>query len=152
MKTIPLTQNKIALVSDEDFEELSKYKWHLHTTKFGDYARTSNPKRYMHTFLMNPGHGYEVDHQDGDGLNNQRSNMRICTSSQNKANQKVRSDNVSGFKGVSWDKSREKWLAQTHYKGKYKYIGRFANKLEAVNAYNTTVIELFGDFAKVNRV
>lgn len=142
----------MALVSDEDFEELSKYKWHLHTTRFGDYARTSSPKRYMHTFLMNPEHGYEIDHQDGDGLNNQRSNMRICTSSQNKANQNVRSDNVSGFKGVSWDKSRGKWLVQTHYRGKSKYIGRFTDKLEAARVYNETVIDLFGEFAKVNRV
>lgn len=162
MKEIPLTQGKVALVDDADFEELSQYKWFaVNTRKAGTgapqwYAARSfrtNAKKilvYMHRCLLNAC-GAQVDHWDGNGLNNQRGNLRVASRLQNNANKKLSVKNISGLKGVSWDRKCGKWKAQATGNGKDHHLGYFNHRVEAGEAYDRKAMELHGNFAMTNR-
>lgn len=149
MRYILLTQGQKVLVDDEDFEMLSQYKWHLHST---GYARKSSPKMYMHRLIMNPDKKLQVDHKNHNRLDNRRQNLRVCTEEQNKFNMSDRKDNTSGFRGVTWNKEKHKWTAQIGFKGTTKNLGHHLDKIEAAKAYNTVAQQLFGDFARLNEV
>ena len=146
MKVVRLTQDKVALVDDADFEWLNQRKWHFN----GQYAcRTENRKTiYMHKLLVSS--KSEVDHKDGDGLNNQRSNLRECTSSQNNMNMK--SFAKSGFKGVYPVKGRGIYQVKLGTRTKKIFVGNFVDILEAARAYNKAAIEHYGEFARLNNV
>lgn len=152
MKIIPLTQGKVALVDDEDFEHVNQFKWCAQKRVFKSgitfYAMRRGGAESMHRFLM-PSHP-RIDHKDGDGLNNQRSNLRPATRSENAANQRKHVDCSSKFKGVHWDKRTGKWRSQTKLHGRRIHLGRFVNELDAAIAYDTAAVKLFGDFAKLN--
>lgn len=92
----------------------------------------------------------EIDHIDGNGLNNAWANLRDVTHSQNMMNAAVRSDSTSGYKGVSYDKSRDMWYAYINVDGKRKMLGRHKTKQEAVAARKVAQDALFGEFARVN--
>jgi hypothetical protein len=157
MKQIPLTQGKLALVDDADFETLSKFPWHLTA---GGYAAknvlTENGKRtivLMHRLLMNPHAGLHVDHIDGNKLDNRRNNLRLCTSGENLMNSKGQSRRVySKFKGVTWDKARSKWVAQIQAEKRHKMLGRFATEEQAAIAYNIAAQSMHGEFAYINQL
>ena len=157
MKQIALTQNKFAIVDDEDFEKLNQFKWHAE--KRGDtfYARRSEGGRlhlkrfYMHRQVMAPNNNkIHCDHISGNGLDNRKSNLRLCTSSENLMNQRPSIGATSKYKGVYWDKSRNKWGSRIGINGIGIYIGRFLDEIEAAKAYNLKATELFGDFARLN--
>jgi hypothetical protein len=153
MKEISLTQGKVTLVDDEDFENLSKYKWHAHHGRFTFYAarlsRPSNKTIMMHRAIMCPMEGQAIDHINDDGLDNRRSNLRIATYSQNAQNQRKRVNNTSGYIGVSWDKAQRKWRSQIKINQKQKKLGRFDNIHEAYEAYRQAAKEHFGEFARL---
>lgn len=152
MKTIPLTQGKVALVDDEDFEQLSKYKWFVVFDGHNWYAATKKERRQlrMHNFLMQPTTGMEVDHEDRNSLNNQRSNLRVCQHHQNGCNRGRQSDNKSGFKGVCWRKRELRWCAQITALQVVKWLGLFDDKREAAKAYDRAAERTFGKFAVTN--
>jgi hypothetical protein len=157
MKEIPLTQGKVALVDDEDFEKLNKFRWYARRSKDRIYAlrnRRINKKRqteYMHRRVARNILGNEVDHIDHNGLNNQRHNLRICSSGQNNMNQRKRSKLSSKFKGVYWKKERRMWVAQIGYNGQgQKHLGYFTNEESAARVYDAKAKELFGEFASLN--
>lgn len=102
----------------------------------------------LHRYLLNAPNGVHVDHIDGDGLNCRRLNMRLCTQSENNLNTPMRSDNKSGFKGVSWEAKAKKWRAEIGRAGKVRTLGRFATASEAHAAYTAAALELFGEFAR----
>lgn len=143
MKKIKLTQGKYALVDDEDYEELNKYKWCANNKKCTYYAlrnvydkETKNTRTlFMHRIILNTKKGEIVDHIDGNGLNNQRNNIRICTYSENNINRRVPITNKSGFKGVYWNKKSRKWVVQIKKNGIRKFIGYFAEIEKAKDAY-----------------
>ena len=155
MKTIQLTQGKVAIVDDDDFEMLNAYKWFAH--KQGDrfYARRNTSIRNgakrtaigMHRVIMRTPVGFETDHVNGDGLDNRRDNLRIATSSQNKMNRGSRRDNKLGVKGVS--RSRGRFRAVIQINGNYKLIGVFLTIEAASAAYQLAAQKLFGEFAHV---
>lgn len=130
MKLIPLTQGKFAQVDNEDYEKLSKYKWHFHT----GYAATTSKTIRMHRLILNAKVGEEVDHINRDKLDNRRGNLRICTRSENNHNMGLRRDNTSGYKGVNYFKLRKCWVARLQLGQKRYYLGGFATKTEAVLA------------------
>jgi hypothetical protein len=138
------------MVSDEDFEHLSQF--HLQADEHGSVSGIFKSKKRMllPRYIMNAPDDMEVDHIDGNRLNNQRSNLRLATSSQNKINRGPRSDNKSGYKGVSWHKQRNKWTARIMVNGFYKHLGLFDEIENAVEAYNQAATKYYGSFAWLN--
>ena len=157
MKEVPLTQGQVALVDDEDFERLSDHKWcaqwHPRRQLFVAVRSTPRPNRMtilMARQVMNAPPGMEVDHRDHNTLNNQRGNLRICTVSQNQGNARNRAGCSSQFKGVCWDRQKQKWLARIRKNYKLHHLGRFNDETEAARAYNQAAVEMFGEFAHLN--
>jgi len=155
MKKIFLTQGKFTLVDDEDYDYLNQWKWHVRP---GFYAvRTlydSNTKKCkelaMHRVIMNTPEGMETDHIDGEGLNNQKYNLRNCTRLQNICNQKIHTcKKSSSYRGVLWNGKR-KWRVQIQYKGIVYHLGYFNTEEEAAKVWDRKAIELFGEFARLN--
>ena len=150
MKEIQLTQDKIALVDDDMYEELSQHKWHTHRPKKHLYyalrnAPTINGKRgtiRMHHIVIGfPPKGLMTDHRDGNGLNNQRSNLRFVTSRQNSQNRQT-VIKTSRYVGVYWHKQGQKWAVYIRRNGTKKYIGLFTNEHQAFQAYKQAVENL----------
>ncbi len=157
MKEIELTQGKVALVDDSDFEWLSQWNWHARTDCKTPYAQrfTRVPRKHhikMHRFIISAPIGMEVDHIDGNGLNNQRANLRLATRAQNAANRGKNIGNSTGYKGVfRYHAGQLRWSAQIgNSRGKTIYLGKFSTPEEAARAYDAAARERFGEFAKLN--
>lgn len=143
MKEIKLTQGLVAMVDDEDYEKLNQFKWQAKTNCSVYYAkrRAPGPKRISETIWMHrdvlgtPPAGMEIDHIDGNGLNNQKKNLRFCTHKENMQNQHgIRPTNTSGVPGVSRHKQTGKWRAQIQKDNKFYHLGLFDNKEDAIEA------------------
>lgn len=156
MKLIALTKGYYAQVDDEDFSTLSRHKWYARTQVFSKtgrvsvYAARRDHGRYvsMHQVILGI---KNVDHEDGDGLNNQRYNLRPCTNSQNIANQEPRGGKYSRYKGVTFSLRDKKWIAQITANNTHRFIGLFKEQADAAQAYNLAAFEVFGDFARLNQ-
>lgn len=155
---IALTQGKWALVDNADFEVVCQYTWcyvrgrttssgytqtNLHLPN-GKYKRIS-----MHGILT--GHIGQIDHINGNGLDNRRANLRIVNDKQNRMNSQRYVNNASGFKGVTtyWSKSSP-WRANIRVDGKQKHLGVFKTAEEAAHAYDAAAIDNFGEYARLN--
>lgn len=160
-KNISLTQGQFAKVDDEDYERINKHKW-LYSQGYAVRAvrvksgRFGQVRLLMHHIILPRRDGYEIEHRDRDGTNNTRSNLRYATHSENLRNQKIHSDNLTGYKGVSLVKLRVKmswkkpYIAQIVFNYKHKTIGYFETAEEAARAYDRAAKELFGEFANLN--
>jgi len=153
MRTIELTQGKVALVDDEDFHYLSQWTWHAskHGKKYyaenTSYRKNKSPKiTLMHRLILE---AKQIDHIDGNSLNNQKENLRACNKSQNAANQ-ISRRGTSKYKGVCWCKRNNKWLAKITVNYKCKHLGYFINEIDAASAYDHAALEYFGEFASLN--
>jgi hypothetical protein len=150
-----LTKGAVAIINDEDYEIVSKYKWCV--TKHGNSfcAQTNvriDGKRKtlrMHQLIMEAKGGQFVDHINGNGLDNRRENLRFCTNAQNQMNQRT-TKNISGYKGVFWYPRYNKWISKICYNKKEYFLGYFTDKIEAAKAYDAKAEELFGEFACLN--
>ncbi len=156
MKRIPLSRNKYAIVDDEDYELLSRFKWHVSSGKSNTYyAQSELPDtRYrirfsMHRLIMKAEKNQEVDHRNGNGLDNRRRNLRLCTKHQNRFNMRITTGS-SKYKGVSWHTKNGKWRARITLNYQNIYIGCFTSEREAAKAYDRKAKQLFGDFAYLN--
>lgn len=153
MKEIPLTKGLVAIVDDEDYEELSKYKWQSVKGYAYRVLLVSDGKGRqrigMHRQIMGLDLSDErvVDHIDRNPINNKRSNLRICTEAENAMNRSMLSANKSGYKGVSWEKNLKKWRAQIQVNGKNFALGVYSTPEEAHAAYCIKAVELHGEFA-----
>ncbi len=107
---------------------------------------------YLHRMIMKTNKGQYVDHKDGNTLNNCKTNLRICNNQQNCSNQKIRSNNTSGYKGVYFSKKNKKFMAQININGKAKNLGSFISAKEAAIAYNKKAMEIHGEFAYLNKI
>jgi hypothetical protein len=157
MKEIPLTQGKVALVDNEDFEYLNQWKWFYCKSRKTGYAKRSNGEKRpnqrqisMHRVIMNVPDDMQVDHIDHDGLNNQRRNLRNCTSTENKQNSQKHINNTSGYIGVFWEKRRKKWCAKIQANNKSVFLGRFLLPEDAALAYDAAAGKYCGEFACTN--
>lgn len=157
MKLIPLTQGHHAIVDDEDFEEVNQHKWCINK----DRSRTIYAARpikikmkwilcYMHRQILKAKSGQYVDHRNHDGLDNRKSNIRICTNAQNNHNRKPQPGYSSPYKGASWDRSTRKWRARIRVQGKELHLGLFVNELDAALVYDAAARKHFGEFAYTN--
>ena len=128
MKRIEITHGQFALVDDEDFEELCQYKWYIRKNAYTFYAyrpgRVGNSPTtiYMHRQIMKSQKGLETDHIDGNGLNNQKANLRICTKTDNRRNRGMGRNNTSGYKGVDLNKKTGKYRASIQVDGKSLHL------------------------------
>lgn len=157
MAEFPLVGGQIALVDDDDLPLLIDYVWRAWEppSKHTLYAVTSSaPSRpYMHRLILGLAPGDpNVDHRNGRGLDNRRSNLRLATQSQNLANaRKQRTPTSSRYKGVHLVKKTNTWAAQVKLKGKTFHISSaFATEEEAARAYDEIAFILFGEFARLN--
>lgn len=152
MKEISLTQGKTALVDDADFDLVNKHRWAARKSRHLFYAQSKIGGKTvsLHAFLLTPPLNVDVDHIDGNGLNNQRSNLRICSHMENMANQKRHSDSKSPFKGIWRASNCDRWAAQLVFNGKKVYLGVYKNAADAALAYDKKAKELFGPFARLN--
>jgi hypothetical protein len=147
---IPLQNNdKLKCLVDKDSKYLLEYKWFI--DKHG-YIITRKNKRniYIQRMIMNTPKGLETDHINHDKLDNRKSNLRICTKSENQHNRKIGVNNKSGFKGVSWSKHGNNWEVRIVVNNKKKFLGRFNDLIEAGKVYDKKASEFFGEFACLN--
>ncbi len=150
---LPLSQGFFALVDREDYETLSQFKWNAFKNKYTVYGQRWAVENglyrlvRLHREILKPPAGLVVDHADGNGLNNTRSNLRLATRSQNNSNRAIRSDNSSGYVGIS--PIRSKWRAVIQVRGKIIHLGAFSDLRDAVEARNAAAIQYFGEFARL---
>lgn len=163
MKEISLTQGKIALVDDCDFDYLNQWKWCAAKARRTYYAfrrMEINGKMTvgtMHQFLINQPKGMQIDHKDDNGLNNQRNNLRICTNQENHMKMQTAKlikgkAKTSLFKGVCFCKRTGRWAVSIKINGKNKFLGRHVSEIYAATVYNDAAKVMFGEFARLNNV
>lgn len=159
MKEIFLNKGFKVLVDDEDYEILMAHSgWHAIKKGKLMYARRSQflPTRkafYMHRQILGiTDPKIFTDHIDGNGLNNQKSNLRICLPRQNSWNMRKRIKSSSRYKGVSWSESKKRWSSMININGRGMRIGTYQDEKEAALAYNVAASFAFREFAKLNEV
>lgn len=141
---------KLMLIDDEDVTRITNYSWSLNSNETIISANIGGKTTTIGRFILNYTGENQVDHEDLNILNNQKSNLRIATRSQNQQNRNVMSNNSTGYKGVFWQKSRGKYLVQIKTETQRIHIGRFSDPIEAAKAYDAAAIKHFGPFAQLN--
>lgn len=150
MKVIKATNGAEFLVDDDDYERVVQHKWGVYGKNY--LQDTLNKKILLHRFITNCPNGLEVDHKDHNPLNNQKSNLRVCTRSQNHMNSNLQKGTTSKYKGVSWKKSAKRWYAYIKINCKTIHLGCFVSEEEAARAYNDAASQYFGDFVLLNDI
>jgi hypothetical protein len=152
---IPLTKGLVALVDLDDYGRMSQFRWQANISKDTAYAigtvsyHGHRSDVRMHRLILNAGPDQKVDHINGNGLDNRKANLRLCSHMQNIWNTTSRTG-TSQYKGVSWDISKRIWQATIRYNNKQYHLGRFRDERDAAAAYNKAASQYFGEFAKVN--
>lgn len=136
------------LIDSEHRHLLSELSWNIVFKSGKPYVRST--RKYLHHFVLPAKKGFEVDHIDGNALNNRRENLRYVTHHQNQMNMSRHRDGSSQFKGVFWFKRDQCWSAQICRSGKRYHLGYFADEREAAQAYDTAAKKLHKKFAKTN--
>lgn len=165
MKEIPLTKGYVTLVDDEDFDSLMTRSWSVNITKsghiyaqytkrFGSRKENKQTTVQMHRIIKDAKTGEYVDHIDGNTLNNQKSNLRICTNTQNAYNQVGHvNQRKCKYKGVKRSNTKSlRYYAKITVKGKSLYLGSFSTQEDAARAYNEAAINHHGPFAFLNKI
>ena len=157
MKEIPLIKGFSALVDDEDYPLVSEYGWFPRVRKHTVYVECNmfleDGKRHtvnLHRFIMKPSSAQEIDHINHNGLDNRKSNLRVCLRAENAKNRSVNSNSTSGYKGVCLHRASNKWQAYIGCDKKFRYLGLFTTAEDAARAYDAAAIEGFGKFASPN--
>lgn len=166
-KEIALTQGKVAIVDDDDYDRLAEYKWYAHKNRtcnlyyaMRQVGTAPNQKCIrMHRVVANAPDGVMVDHKDGDSLNNRKANLRLCTHGQNIANRRRKGKNKSSqYTGVTWRPDNRKWRAGIKggplipgtNRRKNITLGHFDSEVEAAHAYDDMAVIVHGEFACLN--
>lgn len=149
-KIIPLTRGRFAIVDDEDYNRIASFKWHYMNTGYAATTYDQGRKTYLHRFVIKAKDGEQVDHVNMDKLDCRKENLRTCSNQQNSANKTKQVNNTSGYKGVTWDKTNKKWIAEIMVNKKSKKLGRYSSAEDAARAYNEAAKKYFGEFARTN--
>ena len=158
MKIIPLTKGKETIVDDEDYPELSKWKWSYCNNGYALRMWNLNEKRlngthkqkgmYLHNQILGKHEGH-TDHINRNKLDNRKENLRICEPTQNNANRGKARHNTSGFKGIWFRKSDGLWYAQA---GRHSERPSAKTPEEAAEKYDELAVKKWGKFALTNRM
>lgn len=162
-KEIELSQGYKAIVDDEDFEYLSQFEWNARVVSGTQYAKRSfkvdgkGTTVNMHREIMKCPKNMMVDHINGNGLDNRKENLRICTRSQNLMNsQNPKDAKTSKYKGVCFNKQTKTngkvWRSEIRLNKKAIFLGAFYEEKDAAKAYNEAALKYFGEFAKINEI
>jgi hypothetical protein len=142
-------------IDTKDFAKVRRYRWHAQKHRNTFYAHTNCYKKSgvqsalsMHR-LLNP-NWKQIDHENRNGCNNRRSNLRRATGSQNQGNRQKTEGTSSQYRGVAWQKARKSWRVQIQRNGKINHLGVFLNEIDAARAYNVAALKYFGEFACIN--
>lgn len=160
METIVLTKGYSALVDAEDASWLNQWKWRIHEMRGGEKRYACRSVRlgdkwatlFMHQVVAGTPAGFYTDHIDGDGLNNQRSNLRIVTRGQNIQNSMKKSVSSSKYKGVHFSRCSSPWMARIQKDGHPVYLGMYKTEVLAAEAYNKAALSMFGEYASLNQI
>ncbi len=128
----------------EDYEKIKCFNWYIDPR---GYVRKSNPSMRMHRLILdvyNP--SIQIDHIHHNKRDNRKSELRICSASQNQMNRDIPEQNSSGFRGISWHKNKSAWIAQIGLNGKLKYLGLFKNISDAIQAREKAERMFFGEY------
>ena len=154
MKYIPLTQDKVALVSDEDYDRVMEHKWcaswREDTRSFVAMSWIGGKPVYLHHFVLGLRGAARIDHVNHETLDNQRENLRPATRSQNAANMRKQTGTSSKYKGVCWPKHTRKWAAYIKVDYKRTHLGLYETEDAAARAYDAAVLDAWGEFAQLN--
>lgn len=154
-RLIPLTKGYSATVDDADYEFLSQWKWHAflggagHVYAARNSAFDAEGKRthiFMHRVLCETPDGFDTDHENGNSLDNRRSNLRAATRAQNMHNRSPNRKGSSKYKGVYWHKQHRKWVASIQVHKRRYHIGLFTSEASAAEAYSVRAAAEFRDF------
>ena len=150
----PLLPKIYTQVNDEDYSCLKKFVWYYFIYKRTAYAKTFVDGKCisMQMMILNPIDGRTVDHIDGNGLNNQRFNLRPATLQQQRQNKSKHLNSNSQYKGVYYREDRDYFVAQICINGKQTYLGSFQSEDQAALAYNVAARKYYGEFAKLNHL
>ena len=142
MKQIPLTQGKVTLVDDEDYDWLMTWKWHASKKGNNFYAKTGvdGVKITMHRLLLCYPKSCDIDHWDHNSLNNQKANFKPCSHRENISN--MNKTGASKYRGVAWDKQVGLWVSRIEVKGKREFLGRFEDEYDGHLAYQNRLKSL----------
>lgn len=169
MKKILMKSGDVAFVDDKDYDCVSRYSWSAAGNRYARAVVYDTGKRdknghlkqrviKMHRLILGAKENEFVDHINGNGFDNRRENLRLCTMQQNSCNQKRRSDNKSGYRGViemvgeAHKKRKKKWLSYITHNGKRVYGGYFHTKEEAAEKFNEMAVRYHGEFANLNKI
>jgi HNH endonuclease len=148
MKLIPLSKGKFTKVDDDDFELVSQYSWYENEGYAITYCKGKRIR--MHRLIMNAPDGVDVDHRDQDKLNNQKYNLRFCTTTQNNRNVRLHKNNTTGYKGVSIEPSTGYFRPNVYKDGVAISFGNFKDIHHAALARDLWAVDLYGEFASTN--
>lgn len=150
---IPLTRGRVTVIDHEDYKKIKRYKWHYKDTGYAvSYSKGSAAERKqvrMHRLITKCPTRKEVDHIDGNKLNNCKENLRVCTRSQNMMNKGKPKKGSSRFKGVSWHEKSGKWRARIKMNGLEMYLGIFESENEAFRVYREACLFHHKAFANI---
>lgn len=161
MRQIPLTQGKVALVDATNYEWLNQWRWHVKQDGHTFYAARNitvakNKRRIerMHRLILRlqPGNEQQCDHRDGNGLNNQISNLRVCTRAQNQHSQRNQRGGTSKYKGVHWSHRENKWCSKIQLNRKQIHLGYFGSEVKAARAHDVAALKYHREFALTNKM
>jgi hypothetical protein len=152
MREVPLTRGMVALVDDEDYERVAGFGWFALTNGRVTYAarKHAGSTVYMHLDVVGASDSRQVDHRDGNGLNNRRSNLRWATRAEQGRNRPCYRNNAAGLKGVQRVQESNRWRARITFEGRTHNLGCFGSPEDAAHAYDDKAREVFGDFARLN--
>lgn len=141
-----------AIVDKDVYDDVNKYKWHINNDGYAK-GDVDGKTITMHKYLKGqPPKGQVIDHKNLNKLDNRKDNLKFSTISQNAQNRAKKSNTSSVYKGVTWDKIRNKWQAKITIEGKYNDLGSFDNEIEAAEAYDTAAFLIHGPDARTNNL
>jgi hypothetical protein len=151
---IVLKDGVSAVVDVADADLVAGFNWRLSSNGYV-YADRGYWRIALHRLIAGPKESEQVDHHNGDPLDNRSINLRVCTPGQNQANRIAvngRPRRSSDYRGVSWDSAKKTWKAYVHVNGKTRALGNFLDEVGAARAYDAAAKEAWGEFARLNNV